>query len=95
MLLDTTESTSELGWTTYPDTGVSICFRLLSLFDSHLLELKLLDKQICIASDTIPPRPPKAERSGGDSDPAQLCDAVSFFWSWRLQISLKQEDYFT
>lgn len=23
MLLDTTESTSELGWTTYPDTGVS------------------------------------------------------------------------
>lgn len=24
MLLDTTESTSELGWTTYPDTGVSV-----------------------------------------------------------------------
>ena len=24
MLLDTTESTSELGWTTYPDTGVRL-----------------------------------------------------------------------
>lgn len=32
MLLDTTESTSELGWTTYPDTGVSTCSSSLSSF---------------------------------------------------------------
>lgn len=94
MLLDTTESTSELGWTTYPDTGVSICrsFRgnrillrtlatlafILSVL--RLLELKLLDKCICVTS--TPSAPPTRlngpvgvfNRKRGQE--VQLCDTV-------------------
>lgn len=74
---------------------------------SHLLELKLPDKRICVPSDIPPTLPARVngltgafvslydERSGGDNDPAQLCDTVSVFWSWRLQISDKKEDYVT
>lgn len=43
MLMDTTESTSELGWTTYPDTGVS---RKLG-GTAHSTCLKGRDARVC------------------------------------------------
>lgn len=46
MLLDTTESTSELGWTTYPDTGVSVDLAVNVLSSCWSAKAVMMDIQL-------------------------------------------------